>query len=858
MKRVYILLIFVFVAQTWAQSDFSVQAYQQFLKENADMTAEGIIRRHAPEQPYYNRRSKTLETSSIAYLDSVDIKFGLSQDELQVLLQNHFVVSERLTFDCFGRALHRIYQNDLPVFVTSDAILYALHYSYDRLLFDIERTILEDKLFLVLESLQKTFPRLWDKYSTDSRMREALEDVDVYVTMAISLLDSKLQNPQVASADITRQLWSAVEQEHMTVMPLFSERNRRLDFSQFTVRGHYTDEFWDETGRRTLGNYFKCMMWLGRMDFYLTPPPVGPGELPWTRDEIRRMVLGSLLLNELLDLSGSKESLTSVDKIITFMVGESDNLTPDELHHVVNLLSISPEDVFDEKIYDTLQDELVSKVNYGQRIMSAFFIVDPGSAEPDPLPVSYRLFGQRFIIDSYILANVVYDRIIYNGQKVWRPMPDPLDALYVLGNENVLPIIKDDLETYKYASQLEALRYLVDAYDDDFWDQSLYNVWLDGIRQLNPCNTSDNVPYFMKTVAWQQQKMNTQLSSWAQLRHDNLLYAKQSYTGGTACSYPHSFVEPYPSFYQSIADFADRAETILIPMLQDSGWESDLLKHFFPRVSEIMSKLKTLAEKELAGDPFDDEEKEWLQKMLFIDGMSGAPPFSGWYSDLFYRLEHAIDGQYEGHDYLAADVHTQPTDQFGGVVGRVLHVGIGQVNLGIFIADSPSHDFQPMVYVGAVMSYYEKITENFKRLTDEAWAELVKSNDLPERPSWVNVYLMDDGGQKRATGPELPGVVYTAVDVSGSAHPFQFSLQQNYPNPFNPVTEIEYQLSSAQHVKLTIYDLTGKQVALLLDSPQSAGKHRISWNAAGFASGVYIAQLTAAGRHQTIKMMLIR
>ena len=60
----------------------------------------------------------------------------------------------------------------------------------------------------------------------------------------------------------------------------------------------------------------------------------------------------------------------------------------------------------------------------------------------------------------------------------------------------------------------------------------------------------------MQTAAWWQQKMNTQLASWAQLRHDNLLYAKPSYSGGVSCSFPEAYVEPFPEFYGRLAAFA--------------------------------------------------------------------------------------------------------------------------------------------------------------------------------------------------------------------------------------------------------------------------------------------------------------
>ena len=57
-------------------------------------------------------------------------------------------------------------------------------------------------------------------------------------------------------------------------------------------------------------------------------------------------------------------------------------------------------------------------------------------------------------------------------------------------------------------------------------------MWLNSIRKLNPPKDRSALPQFMQTAAFWQEKLNTQLSSWAQLRHDNLLYAKQSYTGG--------------------------------------------------------------------------------------------------------------------------------------------------------------------------------------------------------------------------------------------------------------------------------------------------------------------------------------
>lgn len=80
------------------------------------------------------------------------------------------------------------------------------------------------------------------------------------------------------------------------------------------------------------------------------------------------------------------------------------------------------------------------------------------------------------------------------------------------------------------------------------------------IRELNPPNDRSVLPEFMQTAAYWQEKMNSQLASWTELRHDNLLHAKQSYTGGKVCSFPFSYVEPFPEFYNTIKSFASNAK----------------------------------------------------------------------------------------------------------------------------------------------------------------------------------------------------------------------------------------------------------------------------------------------------------
>lgn len=88
--------------------------------------------------------------------------------------------------------------------------------------------------------------------------------------------------------------------------------------------------------------------------------------------------------------------------------------------------------------------------------------------------------------------------------------------------------------------------------------------------------------------------------------------------------------------------------------------------------------------------------------------------------------------------------------------------------------------------------------------------------------------------------------------------PAMVQLEQNYPNPFNPETRISFGLPEAGPVRLEVFDLTGRRVAVLADAEMPAGMHTLRFNAAGLASGFYIARLTAGGTVQHRKMLLVR
>ncbi len=101
----------------------------------------------------------------------------------------------------------------------------------------------------------------------------------------------------------------------------------------------------------------------------------------------------------------------------------------------------------------------------------------------------------------------------------------------------------------------------------------------------------------------------------------------------------------------------------------------------------------------------------------------------------------------------------------------------------------------------------------------------------------------------------------TAVGITNQGNPVsEFSLSQNYPNPFNPATKIVFTINSAnaQDIKLSVFDISGKEVEVLLNKKLNRGTFEINWNAVNYSSGIYFYKLETQLYTETKKMVLIK
>ncbi len=127
---------------------------------------------------------------------------------------------------------------------------------------------------------------------------------------------------------------------------------------------------------------------------------------------------------------------------------------------------------------------------------------------------------------------------------------------------------------------------------------------------------------------------------------------------------------------------------------------------------------------------------------------------------------------------------------------------------------------------------------------------------------WVEVMGVSSAGQYVyfAAGSRVLRLELSTIGIPDphSEIPRRFALTQNYPNPFNPITKISYSLPTKTSVKISLFDIVGKEVAVLENTVQNPGKHEVSFNASNLSSGIYFYKIVASDFVETKKMILVK
>lgn len=139
-----------------------------------------------------------------------------------------------------------------------------------------------------------------------------------------------------------------------------------------------------------------------------------------------------------------------------------------------------------------------------------------------------------------------------------------------------------------------------------------------------------------------------------------------------------------------------------------------------------------------------------------------------------------------------------------------------------------------------------------RQLTEEEASEYTLEN-IFSRSSYIS---FRDDWMPSESGPISSSILMD--EVNGISLPKNYGLLQNYPNPFNPSTTIRFELAATTHVRLAVYDLTGRNIVTLVDSVRNVGMHEIGFDASRLASGLYVYRLEAGGTVLARSMSLIK
>lgn len=638
--------------------------------------------------------------------------FRFTPQQKQLLAKNAFVVTPSAEEQLFF-----IYENNdylsIPSFITTDSVLQVYHVFYDFTLRKVEQTKLVDELEKLSAGIADEAARA-EAAATDPAVRDAARAVLAYATVARKLVDPKAPVPPSVKDLVDAELKLVEAHAGRTDSPIFKGNGVRVDYSQFVPRGHYTRA-------PELERYFKAMMWYGLMPFPLENAKSGAAD--------RTSTLEALLLTAALHApakDGEPRLIERWDRIYAptaFYVGVADDLTPVEYEQLA-------EEVFGKEFgakslaNTAAVDRFVAEAS--KRFRGPGIAASVGDRETGAVQGrQFRLMGQRFVLDSRIFQELTYPKVGSEDNR--RLMPQGLDVMAALGSDRARAILDADPNENgyaNYATQSAKMRAEVGAIDQATWTSNLYYSWLWTLQPLlRPA--PEGYPSFMRTEAWTDKNLATALGSWAELKHDTVLYGKQSGAecgGGDEPPVVRGYVEPNVELYARLRHLTRLSREGLTS--RGLVEKDEAVDTAFQSFDDLLTFLVTASEKELRNVPLTREEYdqiryfgaqiEYLTLSVIDEGLSN------WFE---------IQSETDKNMAIVADVHT------GGEAA--LEAGVGRANQ-IFVIAPVEGRLQLMR--GAVFSYYEFAHPASDRLTDEAWQSMPKLRKAPKPPAWTTSF----------------------------------------------------------------------------------------------------------------------
>jgi hypothetical protein len=683
-------------------------------------------------------------------------------------------------YDAFDGSTNEYYRKPSnAIFITSDTALHLYHILVDRSFQRMEETKFQPMLSAMTKAL---FLDSVNKYNSaeDEGLKQSYKRLSAYYLIPLVVLDAgskssgttlkpedfktfaefleasekqaiagsdkelvfSLDNKTYGDVEVSDEIYELAKAEleliqkaeGMTKSPLFTPLRQELinDYSQFKPRSHYTKN-------DVLKSYFIAMMWYGRMGFPVQSPDL-------TRDAL--IITGQINNLNVGDVKLSK-MWSDMSAVIDFFVGEVDDLTAYQYSGLIAKV-YGADNLTDKNFADSAKlDEFIQKAKEelpAPKIISEALAVYDDGGQRDELLAStkqFRFMGQRFTPDAYIINNLTQGIGAPDPEtKQFLPtMPTALMPMHVIAPENEVvkkyldewindpERIKEQEEIRKQkggsdkiiAKVISRLKQEFSAYSAATWTQNIYWSWLNCFKSLL-VKYGEGYPYFMQNDSWMNKNLVTALGSFTELKHDTLLYAKQSYAelGGGGENPPElppvvkGYVEPDLVFWNRIIALAETTEK----GLKDRNVFPEEFNNKYSAFIDSAKFFRQIAAQELQNQKISDDDFEKLRKI----SMS--------LKDIVRPIGNQELTQKEKRAGIIADIHTDAVNE------QILYEATGKPYIIYVVVEDING---ARLTRGAAYSQYEFADELKERLSDEDWQARVYGNEeeLPKANNWA-------------------------------------------------------------------------------------------------------------------------
>lgn len=628
----------------------------------------------------------------------------IGKEILEKLQQNNFVITKGNNLQLF----HAYEENDyrqVPNFITTDLYLQAFHMYFSYILKSLEKQHIIPTLEMLCHSFNVACIKLAEQ-TEDESLKDMAEHAATFYAIPYYLLTNKtLTVPSKYETEYQEEIEHINKQED-NFSDFLSYKDAYFPYSLFKPRGHYTRE-------PQLQAYFKAMMWLQTACFCREQ-----------QEQLKRSIFQAAVLctYKSIDQTPLIKLYQHIYTPLTFLMGEADNLSIFDIARILEKNNaIHIEDALTAGQIEKVNQALIELAKHKNNIKPQIEITCRDKINFMP---------QRYLSDNEVIQKLV--DVNPNSQRAY---PKGLDVFATFGTGTAESLLIDFYkEPNNWSEYSKELQQLKDKFKTSKSTQlSVYELWMKSLLTMQ--QTDKNNPGFMQTPEWGYKNLNTALASWAELKHDAILYGEQPMAaecGGAGPPDPIvvGYVEPNLPFWRKMENILQATRLIL----QQNDCMTDDLKGKTDQLNDYVTFLIQVTEKELRGEKLTEPEYRTLEYMgssIEYFTLSVVDP------DLHLDDWSLVQGP-DKSIAIVADIYTRNIR--GCNKNGILHIATGNAN-NIYVVV----EIEGNLYLtrGATFSYYEFVQPLGTRLTDEEWQKMLEEKKAPAVPEWMKSILIE-------------------------------------------------------------------------------------------------------------------